>query len=189
MTFGNVADSLSLPGMPERSRRRVPGILNFAQEHHLVQVGENIQLTQLICNCCGCCCRGLGGCPKIRISRSHCYNQLSAVVSNECNGCGKCVRICPVEAMSLVSTNDPTAPLPCAQKWTRGCALDVAYAQVFAPKIHSYEPQSETGDHPGGLFPPCGHDGHRAGTTSKPILTSRCWQATGCNGVHFRRAC
>jgi Pyruvate/2-oxoacid:ferredoxin oxidoreductase delta subunit len=27
-----------------------------------------------------------------------------------CNGCGKCVVACPVEAMSLVSTNDPHHP-------------------------------------------------------------------------------
>ena len=24
-----------------------------------------------------------------------------------CNGCGKCVSLCPVEAMTLVSSNDP----------------------------------------------------------------------------------
>ena len=27
-----------------------------------------------------------------------------------CNGCGKCVNICPVEAMTLVSANDPHKP-------------------------------------------------------------------------------
>jgi Pyruvate/2-oxoacid:ferredoxin oxidoreductase delta subunit len=27
-----------------------------------------------------------------------------------CNGCGKCVNSCPVEAMTLVSTNDPHHP-------------------------------------------------------------------------------
>jgi formate hydrogenlyase subunit 6/NADH:ubiquinone oxidoreductase subunit I len=32
------------------------------------------------------------------------------VDENECNGCGKCVNVCPVEAMSLVSQNDPHHP-------------------------------------------------------------------------------
>ena len=34
-------------------------------------------------------------------------NYLPAVDESQCNGCGKCVTACPVEAMALVSTNDP----------------------------------------------------------------------------------
>jgi ferredoxin len=32
------------------------------------------------------------------------------VDESRCNGCGKCVIACPVEAMALVSTNDPHHP-------------------------------------------------------------------------------
>jgi ferredoxin len=31
-------------------------------------------------------------------------------VNEVCNGCGKCANICPVEAMTLVSANDPRKP-------------------------------------------------------------------------------
>ena len=30
--------------------------------------------------------------------------------AEECTGCGRCVQVCPVEAMSLVSANDPNRP-------------------------------------------------------------------------------
>ena len=32
------------------------------------------------------------------------------VIKEECNGCGKCVNVCPVEAMTLISANDPLQP-------------------------------------------------------------------------------
>jgi ferredoxin len=40
----------------------------------------------------------------------HTSNFIPQIDAQECNGCGKCVNICPVEAMTLVSTNDPHTP-------------------------------------------------------------------------------
>lgn len=40
----------------------------------------------------------------------HTSNFLPMVDETDCNGCGKCVNACPVEAMTLVSTNDPHHP-------------------------------------------------------------------------------
>ena len=40
----------------------------------------------------------------------HTTNYLPEVDEALCNGCGKCVTACPVEAMGLVSTNDPHHP-------------------------------------------------------------------------------
>ena len=40
----------------------------------------------------------------------HTTNFLPVVDETQCNGCGKCVTACPVEAMTLVSTNDPHRP-------------------------------------------------------------------------------
>jgi len=40
----------------------------------------------------------------------HTTNFMPAINTTECNGCGKCVTACPVEAMTLVSANDPHRP-------------------------------------------------------------------------------
>jgi ferredoxin len=40
----------------------------------------------------------------------HTTNYLPAIDERACNGCGKCVDACAVEAMSLVSANDPAKP-------------------------------------------------------------------------------
>jgi len=37
----------------------------------------------------------------------HTTNYLPEIEDEKCNGCGKCVEFCPVEAMTLVSANDP----------------------------------------------------------------------------------
>jgi ferredoxin len=40
----------------------------------------------------------------------HTTNFLPVVKEESCNGCGKCVEVCPVEAMNLVSANNPKKP-------------------------------------------------------------------------------
>jgi ferredoxin len=40
----------------------------------------------------------------------HTTNFLPEINQEQCNGCGKCVSACPVEAMTLVSANDPHHP-------------------------------------------------------------------------------
>ena len=40
----------------------------------------------------------------------HTTNFLPEIDEETCNGCGNCVSVCPVEAMTLVSANDPNKP-------------------------------------------------------------------------------
>ncbi len=113
MTFHGTADSLIRHGYARRVDK-VEGrdLLQKAYDLNLVQFGDNVREgVAFICNCCGCCCEALIGLRKYGAQMPiHSTNYQPRIVSEVCNGCGKCVNICPVEAMTLVSANDPHKP-------------------------------------------------------------------------------
>ena len=64
-----------------------------------------------ICNCCGCCCEALVAARRFGFLHPlHTTNFILDVDRATCNGCAKCVDACPVEALALVSANDPKKP-------------------------------------------------------------------------------
>ena len=113
MTFNTVADSLIRHGFARRVDA-AEGLdqLQRAYENNLVQFGENIQeKVNFICNCCGCCCEAMIAARRFALTKPiHTTNFLAEVNQLSCTGCGKCVSVCPVEAMTLVSANDFAAP-------------------------------------------------------------------------------
>ena len=113
MTFNDAAESLTKHGYV-RSVDVAEGLdlLQQAYENNLVQFGENVrQKVSFICNCCGCCCEAMIASRKYAILNPvHTTNFLPAVNESTCTGCGKCSEKCPVEAMTLVSANDPHKP-------------------------------------------------------------------------------
>jgi len=113
MTFNSSAISLTRNGYA-RAVDVAEGLdlLQQAYEHNLVQFGENVQHgVNFICNCCGCCCEAMIAARKFGLLHPvHTTNFLPEVDDALCNGCGKCVSACPVEAMGLVSANDPLHP-------------------------------------------------------------------------------
>jgi ferredoxin len=113
MTFNGTAQSLTRHGYArEVGVSEGMDLLQQAYEHNLVQFGENVREgVSFICNCCGCCCEAMIAARKFGILNPiHTSNFLPEVNEVTCNGCGKCVTACPVEAMTLVSTNDPHHP-------------------------------------------------------------------------------
>jgi ferredoxin len=113
MTFNSTAQSLTRHGYARVvDVREGMDLLQQAYERNLVQFGENARETvSFICNCCGCCCEAMIAARKFGILNPiHTSNFLPVIDENKCNGCGKCVNVCPVEAMTLVSTNDPQHP-------------------------------------------------------------------------------
>jgi ferredoxin len=113
MTFNTSADSLSRHGHARPvDTAECLDLLDQAQEHGLVQFGENVrERVNFICNCCGCCCEAMIAARKFgSLHPVHTTNFLPAVDESACNGCGKCATACPVEAMGVVSANDPRQP-------------------------------------------------------------------------------
>jgi len=113
MTFNTSAESLIRHG-----HARAVGVseclelLEKARENNLVQFGENVrQGVNFICNCCGCCCEAMIAARRFAVKHPiHTTNFLPRVDQTTCNGCGGCVSLCPVEAMTLDSANDPRHP-------------------------------------------------------------------------------
>jgi ferredoxin len=113
MTFNGTASSLMKHGYARAvDVHEGMDLLQQAYEQNLVQFGENVrESVNFICNCCGCCCEAMIAARKFGILNPvHTSNFLPVVDEAVCNGCGKCVSACPVEAMTLVSTNDPHHP-------------------------------------------------------------------------------
>ncbi len=113
MTFNNTADALSRHGHARRvDKEEGLDLLQQAYENNLVQFGENVrERVNFICNCCGCCCEAMIAARRFAIMNPvHTTNFIPQIFDGDCNGCGKCVAICPVEAMTLVTANDPHHP-------------------------------------------------------------------------------
>ena len=113
MTFNTTAASLTKHGhaRPIDSSECLD-LLQLAYNHNLIQFGENVrEEVNFICNCCGCCCEALIAARRFAILNPvHTTNFIPVIDTHHCNGCGKCVNVCPVEAMVLVSANDPHHP-------------------------------------------------------------------------------
>ncbi|MEJ2580297.1 MAG: 4Fe-4S dicluster domain-containing protein [Acidobacteriota bacterium] len=113
MTFNTSAASLTRHGHARAvDSTECLDLLEEARDLGLVQFGENVQRrVNFICNCCGCCCEAMIAARRFgHLHPVHTTNFLPENDLNSCTGCGKCVAACPVEAMTLVSANDPAKP-------------------------------------------------------------------------------
>jgi ferredoxin len=113
MTFGNLAETLSRHEFARLvSVEEGLDLLQQAYESDLIQCGENTrQRVSFICNCCGCCCEALVAARRFTFLTPVATTNFIPKLSKElCRGCGKCIDVCPVGALGLVSAADPHKP-------------------------------------------------------------------------------
>lgn len=111
-TFNTSASSLIRHGAARRIEPAAAlDLLAQARSRGLVQFGENVQRqVNFICHCCACCCEAMIAARRFgHLHPVHTTNFLPAIDPRRCVGCGRCVRACPVEALSLAGA-DPSSP-------------------------------------------------------------------------------
>lgn len=103
MSLGPAANHLIRHGLGwEISREEAQEILIAGRDAGLVHLADNVQQdVSYICSCCSCCCEEL---YSVRAGTSVVVpSGFQPVVDpDDCEGCSRCLRACPVDAISLV---------------------------------------------------------------------------------------
>ncbi|MCK5159483.1 MAG: 4Fe-4S binding protein, partial [Candidatus Heimdallarchaeota archaeon] len=104
LTFNGAAKSLSKHGIAkEISKEEAMKVLNRVVELGLVQIGDNVQNeVAWICNCCGCCCEAILAYKRLGFNPGIYSNFKPDMINENCNGCGVCVKKCPVDAIEVI---------------------------------------------------------------------------------------
>ncbi|OGQ91490.1 MAG: hypothetical protein A2289_19475 [Deltaproteobacteria bacterium RIFOXYA12_FULL_58_15] len=124
LTVGRAGDWLIRRGMAKSiPKERALEIINYSYENGLVLMTDNIKdQPGFICNCCKCCCEMMGGMRLIpEAAKVVSSNYVAAMNPELCNGCGKCAKACPIDAVEMV----PAAPTEAAPKRTKRASLDI----------------------------------------------------------------
>ncbi len=83
-------------------------LLEQSKAAGLAQTGDNVRRNMTyICNCCGCCCGMLNAIRTLNLQNAVVAANWEATVKEEaCRGCGKCVKACPIDALTEVEITD-----------------------------------------------------------------------------------
>jgi len=107
MSFDFVGDSLIRHGHArEVGVSEALELLEQAQEAYLLQFAENVRRSpKFMCHCCSCCCEALVAARRFGFLHPiHTTGFLPVEGPEECRGCGRCVEVCPIDAIEVVAT-------------------------------------------------------------------------------------
>jgi ferredoxin len=128
LTFGNVARSLADNGHHARliDKEEAMDVLERSYAANLVQIGENVrEAPAFICNCCGCCCEALQAARKFSPMQPVATTNYIPKISNDCVGCGKCAKVCPVLAITMTDKTMEQAVAIVDHEVCLGCGVCV----------------------------------------------------------------
>ena len=111
MSFGYAADFLIRNHLAkESSKREALEVIARSKELGLVLNADNVKKkVTFICHCCKCCCTIFAGVNTFGYPNSVVTSSwIAELAPDECNGCGRCVESCPVNAIH-VTTEEPSA--------------------------------------------------------------------------------
>ena len=123
LSLGPVAEHLVRQGLGRSiTREESLEIVAKAREMGLVQPADNVQKgVVFICNCCSCCCGILEAYRRLKETTPiQTSNFIARVQEDACISCGKCVKACPVEALSIPAKK---RPVELEQGWCIGCGV------------------------------------------------------------------
>ncbi len=143
MTFNGAGTSLIKAGFARQvDVSEGMELLHQAYEHNLVQCGENVrQGVNFICNCCSCCCEFLVNAKKFgSLQPIHTSNFITQADTSACIGCGKCIKACPIEAISYLNPTPGNKEKPKVQidrEICLGCGVCVRSCPTKALSLES----------------------------------------------------
>ncbi len=78
-------------------------ILNMSYDYNLIQCGENVQKQpNFMCNCCKCHCEAFVSAKKFGfLVPVNTTSYIPVIDKHKCIGCGKCTKVCPMEAIKV----------------------------------------------------------------------------------------
>jgi formate hydrogenlyase subunit 6/NADH:ubiquinone oxidoreductase subunit I len=109
LSLNGGAEMLTRTGNAEAiSHDEALDILAECRAAGLAQTADNVQHNvSFICNCCGCCCGMMQAIRDFDLTGAIVTsNWLMSVDLAQCNGCGKCVAACPVDAIELAERRE-----------------------------------------------------------------------------------
>jgi ferredoxin len=109
LTFNYAAESMARCGHAQLiTTSEGMKILEECKEAGLAQTGDNVQrAVSYICNCCGCCCGMIAAIKKFDIRNAIVSsNWIREVDLSKCKGCGKCAKLCPVDAIEIAEEGE-----------------------------------------------------------------------------------
>jgi len=149
MKFNDMAQFVIEKGLAkEITKEEALDVIKRSVEAGLVHFVDNAEgEIQHNCNCCGCACWNVGNIKRRKIPRDALMATYFIRVEDkgECTGCGECVEICPVDALTL-DDDYPTVD----EEWCIGCGVCATVCPTYSVKIEKR--QDRTLDLPASNF-------------------------------------